>query len=345
MTYPFKNLIFEGGGAKGIAYVGAMEVLKIEGILESIRRVGGTSAGSINATLFAAGFTPSQTRKILFDMDLNEFKDDSWGVLRDMKRLKNKYGWHKGDAFREWMGDLLKKKTGSANITFKGLKEHSGVDLYMYSTNISTGFAEVFSTEHTPRTRVVDAVRRSMSIPLFFTAVRDDRDDVFVDGGVINNYPIKLFDREKYLISQNLIRIPRYYNDENTKLENTRPSSSKYIYNKETLGFRLDSETEIGIFRDGQEPKSVEINNFLDYTSQLIKSVMAVQDNQHLHEDDWHRTVYIDTLGASTFDFDMSDTMKRDLVNSGKKNTKFYLDWWKDTPDKNEVLNHPDCIR
>ena len=63
MTYPFRNLIFEGGGVKGIAYVGAMRTLKKEGILENIVRVGGTSAGSINAVLFAAGFSNTAKTK------------------------------------------------------------------------------------------------------------------------------------------------------------------------------------------------------------------------------------------------------------------------------------------
>ena len=62
MAYHFRNLVFEGGGVKGIAYVGAMKVLKEEGILPNIKRVGGTSAGAINATLFALGFTNIQVR-------------------------------------------------------------------------------------------------------------------------------------------------------------------------------------------------------------------------------------------------------------------------------------------
>jgi predicted patatin/cPLA2 family phospholipase len=66
-------------------------------------------------------------------------------------------------------------------------------------TNLSTGFSEVFSAEHTPRMCVADAARISMSIPLFFAAIRNPRGDVYVDGGVTDNYPIKLFDREKYV--------------------------------------------------------------------------------------------------------------------------------------------------
>ena len=340
MKYPFRNLVFEGGGVKGIAYVGAMKVLEKEKIIKNIKRVGGTSAGSINAVLFVTGFSNQQTLNILKNLDFNDFKDDSWGVLRDMKRLKDEYGWYKGNFFREWIGDLLKKKTGSSNITFKALQEHTGKDLYVYASNVSTNFGEVYSSEHTPRMRVVDAVRRSMSIPLFFRAVRDDREDVFVDGGVINNYPVKLFDREKYLEDGNLIRIPKYYEDENAILSIKSPKSSSYIYNKETLGFRLDSGKEIGVFRDGQEPQHNEIEHFLDYTMQLVKTVLAVQESQHLHEDDWHRTVYIDTLGVGTTDFDLSDSRKMELVASGKKAAEDYLKWWSDE-SQDLAINHP----
>ena len=44
----FRNLVFEGGGVKGIAYAGAVAVLEDKGILPGIRRVAGTSAGAIS---------------------------------------------------------------------------------------------------------------------------------------------------------------------------------------------------------------------------------------------------------------------------------------------------------
>ncbi|MGI6655683.1 MAG: patatin-like phospholipase family protein [Desulfobulbus sp.] len=340
MNYPFRNLVFEGGGVKGIAYVGAMRVLEKEGILKNIKRVGGTSAGSINAALFAAGLSNQETLEVMNALDFNDFKDGDRGVLRNMNRLRGEYGWYKGDFFREWIGNLLKKKVGISSITFKALQEHTGKDLYVYASNLSTRFGEVYSPEHTPRMRVQDAVRRSMSIPLFFRAVRDDRNDVFVDGGVINNYPVKLFDREKYLEDSGLIRIPDYYKEVNKMLTEKLPRSSQYIYNKETLGFRLDSAKEIAVFRDGQEPQQENIEDFVDYMMQLIKMVLAAQDSQHLHEDDWHRTVYIDTLGVGTTDFNLSDSLKKELVLSGAKSTEQYLKWWSDVT-KDIAINHP----
>lgn len=59
MAYKFRNLVFEGGGVKGIAYVGALGVLEERKITLNIERIGGTSAGAINAILLGLGFTPN----------------------------------------------------------------------------------------------------------------------------------------------------------------------------------------------------------------------------------------------------------------------------------------------
>ncbi len=340
MTYPFRNLVFEGGGVKGIAYVGVIDALGKAGVIANIERVGGTSAGAINALLFAAGFNLSETRKALWKLNFNDFKDDSWLILKDLKRLREEYGWHKGNFFRNWIGEQLESQGHSAHVTFQTLQAATGKALYVYATNLSTHFGEVYSPEHTPRMRVVDAVRRSMSIPLFFRAITDDRGDVFVDGGVLNNYPVKLFDRLKYLQSTDLIRTPKYYKDENRKLKLRKGNDRCYIYNKETLGFRLDSAKEIGVFRDGDSPPGHDIDNLLDYTTQLIQTMLDAQDNQHLHSDDWHRTIYVDSLGVDTTEFDLDEDTKKALVRSGRKSTRAYLKWWNDI-DNDLAINHP----
>src|ERR1700744_2921796 len=52
------DLVFEGGGAKGMAFVGALEVFKQAG--HTHRRIVGTSAGAITATLTGAGYSPEE---------------------------------------------------------------------------------------------------------------------------------------------------------------------------------------------------------------------------------------------------------------------------------------------
>lgn len=69
MAYHFRNLVFEGGGVKGNAYVHAMEALAAKEILKDIVRVGGTSAGAINAVLVGLNYSPEETRQILGRLD------------------------------------------------------------------------------------------------------------------------------------------------------------------------------------------------------------------------------------------------------------------------------------
>lgn len=339
MSYHFRNLVFEGGGVKGIAYIGAMQVLEEKGILSNILRVGGTSAGAINATLYALGFSIAEQGKILTKLDFNNFMDDSWGVARDTDRLINKFGWYKGDFFHEWIGKLIKKKLGSPNATFRDLKQAGMADLYVYGTNLSTRFGEVYSYERTPTVRLADAVRISMSIPLFFSAVRNARDDVYVDGGVLNNYPVKLFDRQKYvepaLQDEHALKTD-YYEKENKKFLKKHKTSSPYIYNKETLGFRLDSKQEIGAFRDGNEPQHHKVDDFFDYIKALISTILESQGTTHLHSDDWQRTIYIDTLGVGTTEFDLTDAKKKKLEDSGRKCAEKYFQWF-DSKKSNPV--------
>jgi len=221
MPYHFKNLVFEGGGVKGIAYVGAMEVLEKRGILKSLIRIGGASAGAINAVLLGLNYTLAETREILSQLNFRRFLDDSWGIIRDTNRLITEFGWYKGDYFREWIGDIIERKTGNSESTFlevNSLKADGKFrDLYFLGTNLSTGFGEVFSLEHTPRMCVADSVRISMSIPLFFAAKRSMRGDMYVDGGIVDNYPVKLFDRQKYVGGH--ARMPEYYSRHSDRWE------------------------------------------------------------------------------------------------------------------------------
>ena len=334
MTTQFKNLIFEGGGVKGIAYVGAMQVLHNRGILTNIDRVGGASAGAINALIYALGYDLAEQKQILQATDFNQFMDDSWGVIRDIRRLAREFGWYKGDFFNAWIGDLIHRRLGNRRATFADLKKAGHPDLYVIGTNLSTGFAEVFSAERHADMELATAVRISMSLPLFFAAVRHgSRKDVYVDGGVQLNYSIKLFDRERYIDQREdaaAARRTAYYNKENARFELQRPSRSPYVYNCQTLGLRLDTQEEIALFRYDEPIKGKPIRNFSDYARRLLGALMNAQENTHLHSDDWQRTVYINTLDVGTTDFNLSDATKAALIEQGIQGTEGYFAWFDD---------------
>ena len=339
MAYHFKNLVFEGGGVKGIAYVGALEVLDREGILNNIERVAGTSAGAMVAVMVALRYSAEEVLQVLGTLNFKDFKDSSKGILRDTIRLLKNYGWYKGDYFRDLMAKLIEKKTGNGEITFEQLEETGKYrDLYLVGADLTTGLSKVFSAhnQETKTMKVADAARISMSIPIFFAAVRGGRDNkhLFVDGGLLDNYTVKTFDRQNYLADLNNARRTEYYETINEKLRMQRSTSrNEYVYNKETLGFRLDAKEDIDMYLTHEENFS-EINGFFDYTKALVTTLIDFQTNVHLHGDDWQRTVYIDTLGVRAIDFDIPKEKKDELVASGRLYTEAYLEWYNNDEEK-----------
>jgi predicted acylesterase/phospholipase RssA len=76
MPRTITNLVFQGGSVKGIAYLGALEVLEREMDLTTIKRVAGTSAGAITASLMAVGCNVSRIKELTLAFDFKKVLDD-----------------------------------------------------------------------------------------------------------------------------------------------------------------------------------------------------------------------------------------------------------------------------
>ncbi len=72
-------------------------------------------------------------------------------------------------------------------------------------------------------------------------------------------------------------------------------------------------------------PKRDEIDDFFDYATALVTTIIESQATQHLHGDDWQRTVYINTLDVRTTDFGVSQAKKKALITSGRRATQDYF--------------------
>jgi NTE family protein len=283
-----RNLALEGGGVKGLAYPGALQVMQAEGVLPEIENVAGTSAGSIVAALIALGYTPEQMQALMLDLDFKQFEDGS--TLGGPGRFFRKFGWFKGDYFLEWMQCRVKEQTGNPDATFADLHDGRGKfkDLFVVSSDLSRRRSQVFSHEHSPDLPVAQAVRASMSIPLFFEAFSIDdalfgetgeKQDLFVDGGVFDNYPIELFDQDGV--------------------------------NPQTIGLFLFNEK-------APVNPDYRIDSFPEYARNLFEALLNVQVNAFKHNpDDQKRTIQINDLGVGTTDFSLSNEMKCELIRQG----------------------------
>ncbi len=163
-----ENLVFKGGGVLGIAYAGAIEVLEQQQVLQGIQRVAGTSAGAITAALISLRYNSSQITTIVNQTNFKSFEDG--GILPDALHVIGKYGFYKGEAFLSWMKTQIQNAGLDPNATFTDFKNKGCRDLYVFSTDLNTQGLKEFSVERTPTVIVAEAVRASMSIPLFFEA-------------------------------------------------------------------------------------------------------------------------------------------------------------------------------
>lgn len=284
-----KNLVFEGGGVKGIAYSGALNVLAEKNILDEIEKVAGTSAGAITAALVALRYSAAEIEKIIFDMDFNSFEDD-----KNYRRVKSEYGLYAGDVFLDWMTDLIKKKKLDAKATFDDLHKNGCLDLKIYATDLYIQDIQEFSYANTPNVIVAEAVRASMAIPLFFKAWKFSNsipnDHIYVDGGVLLNYPIYAFDK------------------------NDTP-------NNQTLGIQLENLGQTAT------SNAFGYNNLKEYTKVLFETLMLTQKIA-LAQDATalKRTVSINDLGISSTNFDLTKEEKNNLIVQGRKAMETYFD-------------------
>jgi NTE family protein len=156
-----------GGGARGLAHIGAVKVLRSHGI--PIDVVAGTSMGGIIGALVAAGVSVDQ---MLEELQLR-------GVPREIFKLVDiritRGGLLKGTRIYNY----LAQKIGDT-LTFADLR----APLAMVAVDVVTG-REVVLQEGL----VVDALRATISVPGFFEPV--DRGPLrLVDGGILNNVPV-----------------------------------------------------------------------------------------------------------------------------------------------------------
>ncbi|WP_187820891.1 patatin-like phospholipase family protein [Pasteuria penetrans] len=201
------DAIFEGGGIKVVGLVGAFSVAEKRGY--RFHSLAGTSAGALLASLLAAGYTADELRDIVMGKDFSTFLASSWydripyvgsHTFRFIRMCCRK-GFYSGNRFEKWLQDLLAAKK---IYTFSDLPPD--ISLSIVASDITRGrllllpegvkeyggFPEKMS--------VARAVRMSCSIPFLFDPVRlthypTSTTSYVVDGGILSNFPVWIFDR------------------------------------------------------------------------------------------------------------------------------------------------------
>jgi NTE family protein len=311
------DLVLEGGGVKGIGLAGAYEALVRNGFEPA--NVAGTSAGAIAAALIAAGYTPAELRTEILGLNYRQFEDEGWEdklpLIDRTASILLDLGIYEGKRFREWMAGKLEAK---GVRTFADLvRDPDETDLrYRYKLHVIVSDVTERALLVLPRDaaklgldpdelEVADAIRMSMSIPIFFEPVRHEnpktgQEHVLVDGGMLSNFPVWLFDCKEG--------------------EPEWPTFGLLLVEpklREHLGKRIEP------------PKRDRgVSALIDYLKSLAQTMMAAHDRLYLEQSDFARTIPIPTLGVGTTEFDITPERAEALYESGVKAAEEFLATW-----------------
>jgi NTE family protein len=309
------DLVCEGGGVKGIGLAGAYAALEAAGY--EPKRVAGTSAGAITAALIAAGYTADELKEVVMSLDFRQFEDRGWEdripLLANPLTLLLDQGIYEGAKFLDWMrGMLIEKEV----FTFGHLK--TGSDDPRYAYRLQVVVSDISSREllvlprdahklglDPDKLEVALAVRMSMSIPIFFEPVRVQNpatnwEHVLVDGGMLSNYPVWLFD------SDDVPECPTF----GLLLVEPNP--------KTPISERLPRPE-----RSARGAKGV-----VQLLSGMVHTMMEAHDRLYVEKAQYARTIGIPTLGVGTTEFDLPRTRALELYESGRSAGQQFLSTW-----------------
>lgn len=288
------DAVFEGGGVKAIAFLGAIAEMEARGY--TWEKLAGTSAGSVVAALLAAGYRSEELLPIFLKFNYLMLIE-SRGIARipiigpALQLLWSK-GLHPSNRIETFLAQLLKLKGIS---TFGDLPQDK---LRIIASDVTDGKMLILPDDIArfnldPQTfPIARAVQMSCSIPYYFEPVTLDADDLphyIVDGALLSNYPIWLFD---------VPGTPRW----------------------PTFGFRFGDELSLA--------DSHPINGILSYTKAIVTTMLDAQDQIYVKKPDAVRTIFIPTFQIKTTQFHISRAQKEMLYESGKLATQAFFATW-----------------
>ena len=297
------DLVLEGGGVKGLGLVGAYATLTQAGY--TVRRVAGTSAGAIIGSLIAAGMSVDAMQATMKAVDYQRFRDEDWldrfGPGGKLASLAFTKGIYRGDYLHEWLSAQLEKLGVRTFADLKiaddwadDLPTQQHYKLVVVASDVSSGRLARLPWDYArygldpDKQLVADAVRASMSIPFFYQpAILKGR--LLVDGGMLSNFPIDLFD--------------------------TTPDWP-------TFGIKLSAKPEANLVTN-------PTGNTYELAKALLATLINAHDQMHIDDPcTAARTMFVDTFDIKATDFDIQPAQQTQLYQSGQKAAQKFLGTW-----------------
>jgi predicted acylesterase/phospholipase RssA len=190
-----QHLILSGGGVFGFSCYGALRECHQNGLLkmEHVQSLYGTSVGSILGVFVTLKYDWVNLDDFIIKRPWNHLFNFNFQTLCSSIE---KRGIFDKDVFYNMFKPLLEGKDLSIDITMKEFYDYNGVDFHCFSAEINNSEFELidFSYKTHPNWKLLDAVYCSCCLPILFAPYIDNLNkNCFVDGGILENYPLMHF--------------------------------------------------------------------------------------------------------------------------------------------------------
>lgn len=291
------GLVLSGGGAKGLAHIGALKVIEESGV--QIDYISGTSMGAIVGALYASGYSADELLVLFKQVNFEE-------LISDEFQRKDKSFFERDNSdkhaitlpfnkFKLSLPSSISKGQNTYNF-FVSLLDHVKevndfsklpTPFFCIATDAETGSQVILDKGYLP-----DAILASGAIPTLFEPVSING-KLLIDGGVSNNYPIdelleknvdvvigvdvqdSLLQKKQLISASDIMKQVSNFNTQNQMLEKVK-KTSVYIKPNITDYSIISFEKGEDIYKTGFEAAEKEIKNL-----QKIAQQQYLKKNHH----------------------------------------------------------------
>lgn len=183
-----EHIVLPGGGYLGLYELGVLKYLNKNNFydISNIKTIHGTSVGALIGTMISLNIDWDTIYDYIIKRPWHKTANISPSMLFDVIPKK---GLFSTKILRNIIIPLFHCIDIHTDITMKELYEHTNISLYLYTIDVNT--FEIISLNHNdfPNLEVLKAIEMSCAIPYIFQPV-EHNGDFYIDGGLLNNYPI-----------------------------------------------------------------------------------------------------------------------------------------------------------
>lgn len=203
---PPKEIAFSGGGVKGIAFFGVLWGMsnKHYDYLNEIKRVAGTSIGSLVATIVALKIPINDVINTMFNFNLESVSQEY-----SLFHLGKQMSFLTGKSLKRLIVVML-RLVNAEHITFQEAYERTHIELNITVTNLNQETVMYLNHKQVPNLKLKKALMMSMALPGIFPRILHNNEE-YCDGAVIDNFPTSILSKNAWGIrtAKSGIKLPK----------------------------------------------------------------------------------------------------------------------------------------